>query len=182
MKKIIPLFLALLVLTGCDFAKNINNTPNRKVEDFLNKYQRLDSEVLKDLDDVIEKENVLNQEQSESYRKLMKKHYQDLIYEIKDSKEDGDNAIVTVEIEVTDYSKTIKEANQYLQNNPNKFKDEEGNFDEDIFNQYKIDEMKKVTDRVKYTIEFQLKNIDEEWKVQALSDTELDKIHGIYIH
>ena len=182
MKKILTVFLALFILTGCDFAKNINNTPNRKVEDFLNKYQRLDSEVLKGLDDVIEHENILNKEQSEAYRKLMKKHYQDLVYEIKNEKEDGDNAIVTVEVEVTDYSKAITEANKYIQNNPEKFKDEEGNFDENLFNQYKIDEMEKVTERIKYTIDFQVKKVEKEWKVQPLSDKDLDKIHGIYMH
>ena len=45
-KKIFIFLLITLFLLGCD---NVKNTPTSKVESFLNKYQTLDKNVLKDL-------------------------------------------------------------------------------------------------------------------------------------
>ena len=51
MKKLILVVFSLLLITcGCD---SMMNTPTKRVEEFLNKYQRLDSDVLTQLDEVI---------------------------------------------------------------------------------------------------------------------------------
>ena len=52
MKKIIALFLGILFFTGCSFT-DMMNTPTKRVEEFLGKYQTMDSEVLEQLSDVI---------------------------------------------------------------------------------------------------------------------------------
>ena len=66
MKKIIIL-LALIAVTGCSML-DVSNTPTKKVEEFLNKYQILDEEVLNQLDDVIESKTKLNNENKEELR------------------------------------------------------------------------------------------------------------------
>ena len=51
MKKILSIFIFLLLLVGC----SLSNTPTSKVEDLLNKYQRLDSDIEKfDVDIILE--------------------------------------------------------------------------------------------------------------------------------
>ena len=46
----------------------------------------------------------------------------------------------------------------------------------------KLDALEKVSDRVKYTINFTLSKIDEEWLVDDLTETERMKIHGLYAY
>ena len=43
LKKILAICLGIFILVGCT---NTNNTPSKKVEDFLSKYQKLDDDVL----------------------------------------------------------------------------------------------------------------------------------------
>ena len=60
MKKLL-LLLCLLMLTACSFnIDDIDNTPTKKVEEYLNNYQSLSSDVVSDLDIVVERENTFN--------------------------------------------------------------------------------------------------------------------------
>jgi len=95
MKKVL-FAVAALLLVGCE----LSNTPTRQVEALMKKYQTLDNSVLTDLDVVIKHDEHLEGEQEEKYRDIMKKHYQNLIYEIKDEVINGDEAVVKVEITV----------------------------------------------------------------------------------
>ena len=49
MKKFLLVMSMLLLLTGCE---SVMNNPTKRVETFLNKYQIMDEEVLKQLDDL----------------------------------------------------------------------------------------------------------------------------------
>ena len=49
MKKIVSLFIFLLLLVGC----SLSNSPTSKVEELLNKYQTLDSDIKSGIDDVL---------------------------------------------------------------------------------------------------------------------------------
>jgi hypothetical protein len=40
--------------------------------------------------------------------------------------------------------------------------------------------MKKEKERVKYTLSFTLVKIDDEWKLDDLTETQREKIHGTY--
>ena len=93
--KVLLMVMALFLIVGCG---NMMNTPTKKVEEFLSKYQTQDKDVLDQLDDVIKEAGTMNDDQKETYRDLMKKQYQNLSYKIKDETEDGDNATVQVEI------------------------------------------------------------------------------------
>lgn len=179
MKKLILFATVIIVLaTGCG---NMMNTPTKKVEEFLSKYQTMDKDVLEQLDDVIKDAGSLVEDQKNDYRELMKKQYQNLSYKIKDETEDGDNATVVVEIEVYDYGKAINESEQYLVTNRDEFLDEAGkDVDNKKFLDYKIKKMKEVKDKVKYTINFTLTKVDDKWKLDNISDIDRQKLHGLY--
>ena len=68
MKKIISIFIFLLLLVGC----SLSNSPTSKVEELFSKYQRLDSDVRNGINDVVKDEN-LTDEQSTRYKKLLEK-------------------------------------------------------------------------------------------------------------
>ncbi|MCI8445171.1 MAG: hypothetical protein HFG15_01905 [Bacilli bacterium] len=179
MKKILILISVMFVLVGCDMGE-MNNTPTKQVEMFLSKYQTLDSSVLEDLDDVVKEEVAFNSKQRDTYRDYMKKHYQELQYDVKEEKIDGDQATVTVEIEVRDYSKLLRTAKNYLEQHPDKFQNEKGEYDDSKFMDYRLEQMKKAKDRVKYTMELTLTKKDKKWQMNALTEEQHQKLHGIY--
>lgn len=180
MKKLL-LLLCLLMLTACSFnIDDIDNTPTKKVEEYLNNYQSLSSDVVSDLDIVVERENTFNLEQKDKYRKLMKKNFQNLSYKVKDETVNGDTAEVEVEINVYDYYKVNKDADNYLLEHRDEFITD-GVYDEAKFIDYKLDKMSKNTDKVKYTIYFNLSKDDKEkWSLDEVSESDEDKILGIY--
>ena len=104
MKKIITILLMIFLFTGCEIGTDMSNTPTKRVEEYLDGYQALDDNILNDLDSLITDLDY-TVEQKDSYRELMKNHYQNLKYEIKDETINGDKATVTAEIEVIDYSR-----------------------------------------------------------------------------
>lgn len=177
MKKVI-LFLIAVLMTGCN-EKTLMNTPTKKVEMFFENYQTLSDNVISDLNKVTAEEEKFNTENREKYMELMKKHYQQLTYDVKDEKVDGDTALVTVEIEVNDYSKALKEADTYLENNKEEF-EENGKYNEFLFMKYKLDKLSEVKDRVKYTLDLTLSKINGVWKLDNISNIDEQKINGVY--
>ena len=176
MKKLIGICLCIL-LCGCN---DLSNTPTKKTEEFLKKYQALDNSVLTDLDNVLNSDNTLNENQKIMYKDIMKKHYQNLSYEIKNETIDGDEAIVTVEISVTDFKKVLDEANNYMNNNMEEFYDENGNYSISKFNDYKLNKLKDAKDKVRYTLEISLSKVNDEWQVNTQNQITYDKINGIF--
>ena len=96
LKKIISLLVVSLLLFGCGA-----NTAKNAVETYLKKYKTLDSEVLVDLESTIEKEN-LNDHQSEAYRDILKKQYQDLSYEI--TEEEYNKQLIPINYDLAKYN------------------------------------------------------------------------------
>ena len=95
LKKILAICLGIFILVGCT---NTNNTPSKKVEDFLSKYQKLDDDVLTQLDLTLDNDQDMSDDQKKDYRALMEKQYQNLSYKITDEKEEDDTATVEAEI------------------------------------------------------------------------------------
>ncbi len=179
MKKFLLITLSsLFILTGC--GTDMGNTPTKKVEAFLNNYQTLNDDVLEDLDTTLTNDTTLNEEERQKYHDFMEKHYQDLKYEIKDEKIDGDTATVEAEVTVKSYAHAIDEAENYKSENEDKFQSEDGNYDASLFNSYRLEELEKVTDTETYTITFNLTKEQDEWKLEDLSDEDLNKINGLY--
>lgn len=183
MKKLIAAAFLFATLTGCSCTANLTtDTPTKKVENFLNSYQTLDSDVVTQLDKVVASETTFTESQKADYKEIMKKHYQDLTYEIKDEVIDGDNATVTAEIDVKDYSVVMAETDAYLVDHKEEFNNAEGVYDVTLFNDYRIKKLKEAKDKVKYTLNLTLTKINDEWKLDSLSDIDESKIHGTYAH
>jgi len=180
MKKILSILIIALTITGCSLGKDMDNTPTKRVEEYLNNYQTLNSNVLSKLDSIVEEEVDFDDDQKSSYRDILKKHYQDLTYTIKEETVNGDKATVEVEIEVNDYTKALKEAENYRTTNEKDLVGDNGEIDESKFNDYKLDLLKKNKERVKYTLYFSLTKTDDNWKLDDLTETEEEKILGIY--
>lgn len=178
MKKLVMLLFVPFLLVGC--GQKMMNTPTKQVEMFFANYQSLDDSVVEQLNKVANEEELFNSAQRKEYVELMKKHYQDLKYEIKDEIVDGDTATVTVEIEVKDYSKTLKDAENYLNENKSEFNNDKNEYDESLFTTYRLEQLKKSTDKVKYTLNIYLTKVDNEWKIDDLSETDRMKINGMY--
>ena len=164
MKKIIIPILVFLFLVGCTATKA---TPKSAVEDMLKKYQSKDDIVMRQLDDVINSDSTYNDNLKSEYKKAIERQYTDLTYDIKDDEINGDNATVTVEIEVYDYSNT---------NSIDPTLDKE----QDEYNLSVIKSMQKTKERIKYTLDLTVTKDGDEWKVDNLTDTERKKIHGLY--
>ena len=176
MKKIL-LFLLPLLFIGCG---TMTSTPTKKVESFMAAYQTLEDNVLEQLKKTADEETKFNDEQKKVYIELMKKHYQDLKYEIKDEVIDGDEATVVVEIEVTDYTKEMEKASKYLNEHKEELNDNNGEYDESLFMTYRLSEITKATDKVKYTLNIYLTKIDNELQINDLSNIDRMKIQGMY--
>ena len=179
MKKIICIFALLFVLTGCDIGEKLDNTPTKRVETFLNKYQTLDDDVLDSLDSVIAEETLFNNDQRDKYRDIIKSNYQKMSYKIKEEEIDGDNAIVTAEIEVIDYSKVMSETENYRLENESEFMTDD-EYNESKFIDYRLDKLKEAKEKVKYTIDLTLTKVDEEWILDDLTKENEAKLNGVY--
>ena len=170
MKKCWLLFIAILLLVGCE---RMMNTPTGKVADFLSKYQNLEKNVKKELTNVLEQEQELNKKQKEGYRLLLEKQYHNLAYKITEEKIEKNHATVTAEIEVLDFATTIR-------NSRKKYQEQIEEEKESSYIDYQIKELKKVEDKVKHEIVFILKKKDGIWNLTELSKEDYQKINGFY--
>ena len=180
MKKIVLFILMLVLVTGCN--SNLMNTPTKQVETMLNNYVTLDKKVLDDLDSTLLTETIMNNDQKNRYRDILKKQYQNLAYEIKNETIDGDNATVEVEIKVYDYYKVNMASQTYYNDNQEEFIGEDGMMDIVKYNDYKLDELDKAKDKVTYTLNLTLHKEDDKWMLDDLTDVEINKLHGLYAY
>lgn len=168
MKKILAVFVFLVLLVGCSLA----NTPTSKVEELLTKYQTLDKDIKTGIDEVIDEE-VLTSKQKDRYRSLIEKQYKGLTYQVKNERIDGDRATITTEIEVLDYKKAVNDAVSKYQNRTDYTVEE--------YNNSKLDALENIKDKVKYTIDFEvIKDKNGNWKLSSLSNETIKKIQGMY--
>ena len=158
----------IFFLFGC----NLGNTPTSKVEDLLMKYQKLDEDITNDINEVLEEENLTN-EQKERYKKLLEEQYKNLSYKIINEEIDGDNAVVTIELEVMDYKKAIEKTEKEF--------DEKEDYTIEEYNNKKLDNLENIDEKVMYTIELTLdKDEDSNWQLNALTNIDKKKLQGMY--
>lgn len=164
------------MVVGCACA---TDKASDAVRDYLNKYNNQHETIISQLDDLVKSEN-LTEEQGEKYKEVMTKQYKDLNYKIVEENYNGDEATVKTKITVYDLYSVQKEVEEYQNNNKNEFIDADGNYDKDKFLNYKLDEMKKTTKTIEYTIDFKVIKKDGVWTLDNVSTESLEKIHGIY--
>lgn len=157
----------LFIFTGCT---DLMNTPTKRVEELFSKYQTLDKDITKEIDTLVKSEN-LTDEEANRYRNIIEKQYKMLVYNVKDEKIDGDNATVTVQIEVLGYKSAIQKVDLNYQDD---------NYDKVKYTKDKLDALEQTKDKVTYTIEVPLVKKNKKWQVSNLSNDDLKKIQGMY--
>ena len=164
MKKNIVLFLLAIVIfiTGCE----LNNNPTSKVEELLSKYQKLDDEIVINYADLANTDE-LTDEQIDRYKNVIESQYKSLSYEIKEEEIDGDNAIVTIQIEVINYKEVLDKYSI-------------DNYDIDEYYDLVLDDLEKAKDKVTYTIDFEVIKENDEWVINNLNNEQRQKLLGIY--
>lgn len=173
MKKIIYLLVLVLLLAGC------KSTAKMAVENYLNEYISLSDNVTRNMNEIIEQEN-LDTSNKDKYVEIFKKQYKDLKYEIISEDYNGDEAIIKTKIIVYDLYKVQNDASKYLANHKEEFEDENNEYDINKYIAYKLDKMQNTNDKVEYTIDFYVVNTSDGWIVSSPSNSDLEKIHGIY--
>ena len=176
MRKFISLFILLSILSllsGC------GTTAKMAVENYLNEYRSLSNNVTKNMNDIVDRENLENEDRKK-YIDIFKKQYKNLEYEIVDEAYDGDEAIIKAKIKVYDLYKIQNNASIYLANHMDEFTNKNGEYDLNKYIKYKLDKMYNTNDKIDYTIDFYVVNTSDGWTVSSLSNADLEKIHGIY--
>ncbi len=174
MKKLLIFLFTILFITGC----NKMSSPTNEVEKLFINYNSLNSEVLIQLDSVLETEN-LTEVQKDKYKAILKKQYEDLKYSIISETINNDNAVVSVEIEVYNLNKAIADANKYFEEHKEEFYTND-EYDNEKFWNYKLDKMSNIDEREKYILELTLTKIDNKWHIDDLLESDRKKIHGLY--
>jgi len=180
MKKIIGILFITLILCGCSM--DMDNTPTKQVENFLSEYQNAGDSVMEDIREVVNGEVNFTEDQRTSYEEILKKHFQDLTYKVKEETVDGDMATVEVEIEVNDYYKVNEDANIYLIENPEEFYGDNDEYDNSLFVDYRLKQFKENKERVKYTIYFIFHKVYSKWQLDELTEEQQEKLLGTYAH
>ena len=76
-------------------------------------------------------------------------------------------------IEVIDYKKQVNDTNNYYQGKTD--------YTVEDYNNTKLDKLEKAKDKVKYTIDFEVKkDSNGNWKLSSLSNETIKKIQGMY--
>ena len=164
MKKIylIIIILGFGLLIGC----SLGNTPTSRVEDKLSKYQMLDKDISLSYTNLTS-DTEINQDIRNRYEELIKKQYRNLSYEVKEEEIDGENATVTVQIEVMDYKAVFDKYNK-------------NDYDKEKYHELVLDALEDVKDKIAYTIDFSLtKNDNNNWQVNELTKEDREKLLGI---
>ena len=165
MKKLFLLVVITFLVVGCSMANN----PTSVVDNLFSKYQKVDEDISMGIESVLDEQN-LTTAHRDRYRKLLEKQYKNLSYEVKEETIDGDNAVVTVEIEVIDYHKAVGD----LTFDSSIYTKE--NFDEE-----KLNRLEAMSDKVTYTLDLTLtKDTDGNWRLNALTNEQIKKIQGMY--
>lgn len=174
MKKIL-LFISLLFIVGCGYEKS----PTNEVKNYLNSYRDLDGQVLVQIEEEADREDFTDK-QKDTYKDILKKQYQDLSYKILKEEKDDEVTHVTVKIKVYDLYSAENNASNYLSDHMNEFYDEQGKYDSSKYLDYKLNLMKNVTNKIEYTIIFNVTKEDNDYVVIQPSEEDLEKIHGVY--
>lgn len=180
MKKISQVLIIsflFLFLTGCK-----KTSPRDAVDNFLSEYQNLSPTVIMDLDRVVDDE-ALTDAQKDKYRNILKREYETLEYFILNEEYNDDIVSLETKISVYDLYKVQKEASDYLNKYPEEFQDNSGKYNQSLFMDYKLDMMANTNEKVEYSITFLVtKDENGNYEVIDVTESDLEKIHGIYIH
>ena len=164
-KRLLLFLIPILFLVGCE----MGNSPKARIDSLMMKYQKLDGDIASGISNILD-EQTMTDTQKERYRNLIEKQYKNLSYEIKNEVINGDNATVSVEIEVIDYKRAI-----------NDLLFDSTIYTKETYDDEKLNRLENATDKVTYTLDISLsKDDDGNWKINALTNEDIKKIQGMY--
>lgn len=177
MKKIVIVILTIIcfLLTAC----SLESSSRDAVKDYFSLYHKKDSVVIEQLDNFLELQE-LTDEQKKVYKDVLERQYENILYEIKNETSEGDTSYFEVKITVLDLYKVQQDAKEYAEKHPDEFRDSQGKYDENKFIDYKLEKMKETNDITTYDIILKVIKDDTGYRVEQLSNEDLEKIHGIY--
>ena len=148
-----------------------NKTPIDLTNEYMNKYKKCDSEVVKKIKYPFDDE--ITEAQAKKYKEIIKSQYMALDYEITEEHVGEIDAIIKVEFNVLDYKSSYDKATSYL-SLYGKDKTNEKKVD------YKISEMEHTQEKEKYSIEFTFHKLDGKWHMMDLTKADLQKLAGTF--
>lgn len=163
-------------MTGC----KSDTSAKEVVSNYLNSYTNYTKDVENELDKIVDNELDLSSDAKKIYRKIMKKQYKDLEYTILSEEYDDDKALVTVRIKVYNLLEAENEVTKYLSKNLKDFYNERNEFDNEKYILYKLNYLYNYDKKINFNIVFFLNYNDKEWNLVQPTDSDLEKLHGIY--
>lgn len=164
--------LAVLVLLGrFILSRAIAKTPIDLTKDFMNKYKNASKEVMDKVNYPYDDE--LTDNQLKRYKDIIKTQYLALDYDITDEYVGESDAIIKVEFEVFDYASGYEKASSYLS-----LYEKDMSLEKQV--DYKLDEMSKTKEKMKYSISFAYYKLDGKWIMTELTKTDLQKLTGTF--
>lgn len=175
MKKIFFLIITILLLTACN---EITNAPKIKSEEMMMNYNKLSDGVIRNLDMTIVNAGV-DESNYEIVREAFKRQYKDLEYDIIKSTQNKKRACMDIKITVYDYKDTFNKANEYINQNKEKFMTD-NTIDKIKIEKYIYNQYLNTNKRKNYKIKVNLYKEKDKWIIMDLSDKDLEKIHGTF--
>lgn len=174
------LFLLILIISiiylviGIFFKKE---DPVELTNNYLEAYQKLDEKIISKIS--YDYNDKLTKKQKEFYKSIMKKQYENLKYEITKEEVNETDAVITVLINVYDYSSAIAKANNYIEVYSDKFQ-KNGKFDTYKAIDYKLEALNTYNERVDYSLNFYYYLDNGKWIMTDINEIDLKKINGSY--
>lgn len=172
MKKII-IVIIIFLLTGC------YSNPSGEVNRYLNKYKSLDKDVISQIDSLIDNSGLSNDIKL-LYKKAYEKQYSEMTFTILDYKCNSNTCDIPVKLEVYNYNDVQNKSLEYLINNEDEFINKDGDYDVNLYEEYKLNQILNTKDRITYNIVFNLDKKLTGWEIKSLNNIDLLKIHGLY--
>lgn len=144
----------------------------------VNQYKNMEYEIK---DEIIEDDNAVVEVEITvyDYASAIKNSNTYLNEHLDEFKREAKETVNEIGEKVEEAADKVKEEINEATNNTDNTTNSD--YDETKFMDYKLSLMEKVTDTVKYTIEFTLTKTNGEWQLDALSNSDIEKLHGIYI-
>lgn len=144
----------------------------------VNQYKNMEYEIK---DEIIEDDNAVVEVEITvyDYASAIKNSNTYLNEHLDEFKRETEETVNEIGEKVEEAADKVKEEINEATNNTDNTTNSD--YDETKFMDYKLSLMEKVTDTVKYTIEFTLTKTNGEWQLDALSNSDIEKLHGIYI-
>lgn len=165
----------MIILSGCK-----KETASDVVKEYLNNYQNVVSSVKSSINKTINEHKEFSTNHKKIYYKILINQYKTLKYTILSEEYDDDKAIIKVRINVNNLYNADNNSMNYLSKNLSEFYNEKNEFDQDKYITYKLNLMLNTKDRVDYDIVFFLNYKNKRWILKNPTESDLEKIHGIY--